>query len=360
MTTASAAVPDPASAAVPDPIPAAALPDAARAEAAPEAAPTPGETATGPTQTPAPLVIDTDTAADDCFALLAGLLDERVELRAITIVAGNVGFEQQVHNALLSCEVAGRFGEVPVHRGAERPLRRERVGAEEVHGDGVGGLRLARPERPVSPEPAVDALLRLSLEHAGELVIAAIGPLTNLALAVQADPGFAGRVARLVVMGGSAWGRGNVTPAAEYNIYVDPEAAAIVFDAGFADLAVVPWAPLTIEQACLDAGDLAAIEALGTELARFFITANRASYEFDVGAGLAGSTHPDLVTALIAIDPSFAVTTSRHRVSVETASALTLGLTVFDWRHPEPNATLVDAIDRERLLRDLHALLARR
>jgi purine nucleosidase len=164
---------------------------------------------------PIPLVVDTDTAADDCFALLIALLDPRADLRAITIVAGNVGFDQQVDNAFLTIEKAGRLGEVPVHLGAQTPLVSPWVSATDVHGDdGVGGQQRTNDEAP-SSEHAVDALVRLARVHAGALRIVAIGPLTNIALAIRLDPDFAANVGELVVMGGSINGRGNITPAAE-------------------------------------------------------------------------------------------------------------------------------------------------
>ncbi|MFD1714465.1 nucleoside hydrolase [Amnibacterium flavum] len=306
-----------------------------------------------------PLVIDTDTAADDCFALLVGLLDPRADLLAVTMVAGNVGFDQQVHNALLTLELAGRLGEVPVHLGAREPLEREWRSASEVHGDGVGGLRRAETGHTTSDEHAADALVRLVREHRGELTIVAIGPLTNIALAVQRDPEFAANVGRLTVMGGSINGRGNITPAAEFNIYVDPEAAQIVFDAGFADLVVVPWDPTTLRDLVFDADAVARIAAQDTVLSRFFVRANQATFDFDLGAGLAGSTHPDSLSVLVSLDPTFAVSTGRYRVDVETVGELTRGATVFDWKPDAvPNALAIEAVDASRFFSYLSELLA--
>ncbi|MFT4123241.1 MAG: nucleoside hydrolase [Microbacteriaceae bacterium] len=302
-----------------------------------------------------PLVIDTDTAADDCFALLVGLLDPRADLRAVTIVAGNVGFEQQLHNALLTMRLAGRSA--PVFTGARRPLVRDWVDAVEVHGDGVGGMRLDGPVR-ADGDDAAGELVRLAREHAGELVIVAIGPLTNLALAVARDPGFAGRVRRLLVMGGSVNGRGNITPAAEYNVYVDPEAAQAVVGAGFRDVVIVSWDPLTLADAVFDAGRIARVEALDTPLARFFVRANAASFAFDSAEGLGGSTHPDSLTAALALDESLVLASRRYRLEVETGSALTRGATVFDWRSPEPNVTVVERVDGERFFEGMLRLLA--
>ena len=185
------------------------------------------------------VIIDTDTAQDDCIAILVGLLDPRADLLAITMVAGNVGFEQQVANAQLTLNVAGMLGRVPVHAGCRRPMLREWVSATDVHGDGSGGLSMQSPDAVVDDEHGVDALLRITAERPGEVSIVAIGPLTNIATAVVKDEGFAARVKSLYVMGGSNNGRGNITASAEYNFYVDPEAAQIVMEAGFTDLHLI-------------------------------------------------------------------------------------------------------------------------
>lgn len=305
-----------------------------------------------------PLVVDTDTAADDCFALLVALLDPRADLRAVTMVAGNVGFTQQVHNALLTIALAGRAGEVPVHLGADRPLLRPWVDAVDVHGDGVGGI--ARPDDGQAPsaEHAALALIRLSREHEGRLRVVAIGPLTNIALAVRLDPGFAARVDRLTIMGGSINGRGNITPAAEFNIYVDPEAAAITLGAGFADLRFVTWDPVTLSDAVFDQRRVAEIAALDTPLARFFVRANQATFDFDIRAGIDGSTHPDSLSVALSLDEDLVVDAAPFEVAVETSGHAALGATVFGWRSTTPNATAPTRIDGERFFAFLKGIMA--
>lgn len=306
-----------------------------------------------------PLVIDTDTAADDCFALLIGLLHPAADLRAITIVGGNVGFEQQVHNAFLTLEVAGRVGEVPVYVGQRDPLQRAWVSAEDVHGDGVGGQRRVGSDEPEA-EHAVDALLRLSRELEGEFTLVCIGPLTNVALAVGRDPGFAGRVREVIVMGGSINARGNITPAAEYNIYVDPEAADVVAKAGFPSLRFVTWDPLTLRDTVFGPERIAAIEALGTERSRFFVRANRVTFDFDMAAGLGGSTHPDSLSVLVALEPDVVLEERAYGLAIECAGEVTRGATVFDWRAaPEDcNATAIESVDGERLFRAMCEVLS--
>src|SRR5262249_38129632 len=162
---------------------------------------------------------------DDVFSLLLALRHPSARLEAITVVCGNVRFEQELENALYTVELAGRSGEVPVYPGCSRPLVGEWVGAEYVHGrDGRGDSGFPRARQRPEPRHAVDELVRRVNESPGELTILAQGPLTNLALAVRRDPELPRKVAQLYVMGG---GIGNITPAAEYNFFVDPEAAKI-------------------------------------------------------------------------------------------------------------------------------------
>lgn len=305
------------------------------------------------------LVIDTDTAQDDCIALLVGLLDAESELTAITMVAGNVSFDRQLLNAFLTLDVAGRLGEVPVYLGSRRPLVREWVSAENVHGDGVGGLTMdfegCRAER----EHAVDALVRLAAEAPGEVHIVAIGPLTNLALASLRDPAFPSNVASLTVMGGSNNGRGNITPAAEFNFFVDPEAARVVFTAGF-DITVVPWAPLTLRDATFGRNQLASLASIGTPLARFFDRVCTTTLAFDESVGIPGTTHPDSLSAAIVLHPELVTGSAPYNVRIETGSELTRGYSAMSWgvHGLAPNATVVEQVDAQGFFDYIAALLS--
>lgn len=294
------------------------------------------------------LIIDTDTAADDCFALLLGSLDPLARLEAVTIVAGNVPFDLQVRNALIALGLAGRAAEVPVHLGARTPLVRPWVGAEEVHGDGVGGGDFPVPDRRPETEPACAALARIAREHPGEVDVVAIGPLTNIALATTLDPEFPRHVRRLYVMGGCNNGRGNITPAAEYNFYVDPEAARRVFEAGF-EITLVDWR-LSVEQGFFTPDEVAGIAALDTPIARFFVTANRPTLEFDMAHGVPGSTHCDSLTMAVALHPELVVSAGAAEVRVETQGELTRGYSMVDLTTEgrAVNARVVTAVDRER------------
>ncbi len=306
-----------------------------------------------------PLVIDTDTAQDDCVAILVGLLTPEADLRGITMVAGNVGFDLQVRNAFMTLNVADRLGEVPIFLGNRQPLVRPWVSAENVHGDGAGGLDMDFTGCEPEAEHAVDALLRMADEAAGELSIVAIGPLTNLAMAVRKRPEFASQVKHLVVMGGSNNARGNITAAAEFNFYVDPEAAKIVFDAGFT-ITVVPWAPLTLQQAVFGRDVLEQIAGIETPLARFFTRVCAATLAFDESVGIPGTTHPDSLSAAVLLRPELITRSAQYNVDIETGSELTRGYAAMSWgvHGLAPNATVVEEIDAAGFQKFLLDLLA--
>lgn len=306
------------------------------------------------------LILDTDTAQDDCIALLAALLDPDSRLEAITMVAGNIGFERQTHNAFLTLNAAGRLGEVPVHLGSTRPMMRPWVSAEEVHGDGTGGLAMDAEDCAPEAEHAVDALVRLVAENPGEIDIVAIGPLTNIALAQLKDPQFAQNVRSLVIMGGSNNGRGNITAAAEFNFYVDPEAARTVFEAGFA-ITVVPWAPLTLRDAVFTRERLAQIEEIGTPLAQFFLRVCSTTLAFDESVGIPGTTHPDSLSVAVLLHPELVTAQGEYHVAVETASELTRGYSAMSWgvHGLEPNATVIEAVDSAGFFGYVAGILAR-
>ncbi|MCY0899099.1 MAG: nucleoside hydrolase [Firmicutes bacterium] len=306
------------------------------------------------------LVVDTDTAGDDVIALLIALNTPWVQLHGITINCGNVAFDYQVENALTTVEVAGRSGEVPVYPGARVPLMREWVSADYVHGkDGMGESYFSPAKQRPEAEHAVSFLLRMARQYAGDLVIVAQAPLTNLALAVRQDAEFARRVKELWVMGGSVSGMGNVEPLSEYNFYVDPEAAAIVFGAGF-NLYMVGW-DVSLEAAVLTEAELAQIATLNTPLSRFFMATQRKVLEFNRAHNIYGTTHPDALTMALALDRRLWLEGSDYAVAIETRGEFTRGTSVVDrlgvWRR-QPNAHVVTAADREGFQALLMRLLA--
>jgi purine nucleosidase len=298
---------------------------------------------------PVRLLIDTDTAGDDVFSLLLALRHPSAQLEAITIVCGNVRFEQEVENALYTLELAGRGGDVPVYAGCSKPLIAEWVGAEYVHGrDGMGDSFFPTAAQRPEPAHAVDELIRRVDERPGELTILAQAPLTNIAAAVVRDPSIARKVERLYVMGGGA---GNITPAAEFNFYVDPEAAKIVFAAGF-PITLFTWT-LTLSHGVFFDADLARVDDVGTPLARFYRQVTRKAEEFERAMGVPGTTHPDSMVAAAIVEPSLVLRTREAFVDVETRGELTRGYSVIDTLGTlgrEPNCTLVEDYDTRGFL----------
>jgi purine nucleosidase len=272
-------------------------------------------------------LIDTDGGSDDVVALIMALRSRDLRVAAITTVAGNVPLGQATQNVLYTIELCGV--ETPVYAGAERPLVRELVTAQWFHGtDGLGDHGYAPKSRQAESAHAVDAIVETVLLNQG-IEIVTLGPLTNLALAIRKEPKIAQAIGRLVVMGGAPCCEGNVTPAAEFNMWVDPEAARIVFRAGLA-LDLVGW-QLCRGTAALHAADMERILALRTPLAEFAVHSNRIAAEaYRVQTGEVGISLPDPVTMAIALRPELCTSSSMHYVDVETASELTRGMTVVD------------------------------
>ena len=276
---------------------------------------------------PRAFLIDTDTASDDAVALIMALRAPDVDVRAITIVAGNVPVAQATLNALYTAELCG--SDAPVYPGANKPLLREYMTAQWFHGkDGLGDHNYPAPRRAPEETHAVDAIIDTIRAHPG-ITLVTLGPLTNVALALTRAPEIAANVERAVVMGGAPCCEGNVTPAAEYNIWVDPEAARIVARSGL-PIELVGW-HLCRGEAALDPADIEHVLNFGTPLARFAIECNStAMAAFKVQTGEIGICLPDPVAMSIALDPSICTSAGEHYLEIETASDLTRGMTVVD------------------------------
>jgi purine nucleosidase len=276
---------------------------------------------------PRKFLIDTDTASDDAVALIMALRHPAVEVVAITTVSGNMPLHQATKNALYVVELVGAA--VPVYPGAEKPLLRETVHAFWFHGgDGFGDMHYPDPQRPPESTHAVDAIIAAARANPG-IELVTLGPLTNIALAVSKAPDIVANVARCVVMGGAAATIGNVTPAAEYNIWCDPEAARIVFLSGL-PVEMVGWELCRFE-AIIFPDEMAQIRALGTPLAEFAVDSNRrARQATEEQSGDAGLGLPDPVAMAVALDPTICTRKSQHYVDIETHSDLTRGMTVVD------------------------------
>jgi purine nucleosidase len=272
-------------------------------------------------------LIDTDTASDDAVALVIALRSPDVEVVAITTVAGNVDVQQATRNALYTAELCD--SNVPIFSGADKPLKRARVSADWFHGrDGLGDRGYPRPFRAPETKSASDAIADTIAAHPG-LTLVTLGPLTNVALALQKKPGIAAKVGRCVLMGGAPCCEGNVTPAAEYNIWCDPEAARIVVRSGM-PIELVGW-HLCRGEGVVNASDIQRILSFRTPVAKFAIECNsRAQEAFLEQTGEHGISLPDPVAMAIALDPSIVTSQSAHFLDVETESELTRGMTVVD------------------------------
>ncbi len=275
------------------------------------------------------IVIDTDPGQDDAVAILLALASPEIEVLGITAVAGNVPLALTETNARKICELAGR-GDLKVFAGAQRPLVRPLVTAEYVHGKtGLDGPELPEPSMPLQTTHAVDFLIEtLMREDVGSITICALGPLTNIALALIREPDIAPRIRQIVLMGGGFFEGGNVTPAAEFNIYVDPHAAKAVYEAGVP----IVMMPLDVTHKVLTtAKRVEAFRALGTKtgsataaLLDFFERFDEEKYGTD-----GGPLHDPCVVAYLLKPDLF--DGRECNVEVETMSELTMGMTVIDW-----------------------------
>jgi purine nucleosidase len=275
-------------------------------------------------------IIDTDTASDDAVAILMALQWPDVQVDAITIVSGNVPMEQGSINARYTVELCGK--ETPVYEGCFRPLLRKPFHAHYFHGpDGMGDMNYPLPQRPPAPGHAVNELIRRFGEAPGEITLVTLGPLTNIATALRSEPRLAQWVKRCYVMGGAAWSVGNVTPAAEYNIWCDPEAARIIFHSGM-EIMMVGW-ELCRGEANLTEEEMKMVLGFETDRAKFTLDCNKHALaasnqlQSDPGLGL-----PDPVTMAIALDPTVCTRRSKHYVEV-SCDDLTRGMTIVDELH---------------------------
>jgi purine nucleosidase len=276
---------------------------------------------------PRAFLIDTDVASDDAVAIIMALRAPDVRVVAITTVAGNVDVQQATRNALYTVELCE--ANVPVYRGAEKPLARSHQNATWFHGrDGLGDHNYPPPRQSSKTQPAVDAITEAAEANPG-LVLVTLGPLTNIALAIKKKPELAAKVGCCVVMGGAPCCEGNVTPAAEYNMWVDPEAAQIVLLSGLA-VELVGWQTCRGE-AVLNETDIARIQEMRSKLGHFAIECNsRAREAYKIQTGENGICLPDPVAMSVALDPTLGTEWSEHYVQVETGSELTRGMTVVD------------------------------
>lgn len=310
---------------------------------------------------PRKIIIDTDPGQDDAVAILLALASpEDIEVLGITCVAGNVPLDLTSKNARIVCELAGK-PQVRVFAGCDRPLGRDLVTAEHVHGKtGLDGPDLPDPGMPLQDGHAVDFIIdTLRAEPAGSVTLCPLGPLTNIATAFEKAPDIVGKVQEIVLMGGGYFEGGNITPTAEFNIYVDPQAADIVFRSGV-PLVVMPLD--VTHKALVTKRRNDAFRALNTpagiavaQMTDFFERFDKEKYGSE-GAPL----HDPCVTAYLIKPELF---TGRHiNVEIEVTSELTMGMTVADWwrvTDRAPNAKFMGGIDADGFFALLTERLAR-
>ncbi|MQT12236.1 nucleoside hydrolase [Segnochrobactrum spirostomi] len=304
-------------------------------------------------------LIDTDTASDDAIALLLAFAAPDVRIEAITMVAGNCRLDQAAQNALYVRELVG--AEAPVHLGRDAPLLRPLVMAADVHGhDGLGDIGLPLHGRTADPGHAADVIRTVIRRHPGEVTLVTLGPLTNVALALLRDPELAGLVRECVVMGGVSDGFGNITPAAEFNIYVDPEAAKIVFGSGL-KITMVGW-DISRKYALLSGAELDALKAIGTKRARFAVDILAAVRRYvSERTGEDCADLPDPIAMAIALDPTIATKVVRRAVIVDTSDGPSMGATLVDHHAVTgrtANADVVVEASREKFIARLRQALA--
>jgi purine nucleosidase len=307
------------------------------------------------------IIIDTDPGQDDAVAILLALAcPEEIEVLGITAVAGNVPLALTERNARIVCELARR-PDLPVFAGCDRPLRRTLVTAEHVHGKtGLDGPILPDPQMPLQAQHGVDFIIdTLRRQPPESVTLCPLGPLTNIAAAFEKAPDIVARVRQIVLMGGAYFEVGNITPAAEFNIYVDPEAAEIVFKSGV-PLVVMP---LDVTHKVLTTrARIEAFRALGSEVGRMVAEWTDFFERFDMQKyGSEGAPLHDPCVIAYLLQPG--LFKGRHvNVEIETQSPLTRGMTVADWwgvTDRPANATFIGEVDAEGFYRLLTEKLAR-
>ncbi len=270
------------------------------------------------------VIVDTDTASDDAQALLLAARSPRLQVDAVTVVAGNVAFDDQVANALHSLELADA-GDVPVYPGARRPLVKSHDHATEVHGPTGLGTLTANPSGTPAETYAVDELLARLRAEPGEIDLLALGPLTNVAEAVRREPALPELVNDVWVMGGAIDTRGNVTPAAEFNVWVDPDAAQLVFRE--LPVTLIDWG-VAQRDVTLGPDTLDRIAAADTRLASFFTAATRPAVErTNAATGRRAACQPDAAAVLAAAYPEVIEASTTYDIAVDERAGLTRGYT---------------------------------
>ena len=296
------------------------------------------------------LWIDTDTASDDAVAIVMALKHPNTEVVGMSVVIGNVPVELGVQNALYTAELCGK--NIPVHAGAAMPLVRAFATAQHVHGaDGMGDIGLPLKGRVATSNDAVHAMIEAFRKEQGQLELVALGPLTNLALAIRIEPQFAKWVKRCVIMGGTGVLPGNATPLAEFNWWIDPEAVHIVLESGM-KVEIVGW-DVSLADSVIDTELAEELRLLGP-LGAFSIDIQKALRAFiQEVTGRSGFDWPDPIAMAVALEPDIATSEAHRRVEVSLGLGHERGQTIVDHlgnTKREPNCRVVYRVDRERFI----------
>jgi purine nucleosidase len=274
------------------------------------------------------ILIDTDPGIDDSLAILLALASPELDLEGLSVVHGNCSVEQGTRNALAVLELA-RAGHITVAKGCERPLIQPVLFAPETHGDnGLGHARLPEPAQKALKQHAVDFMIERLLAAPGEYTLVCVGPLTNLALAMRREPGIIPAIKELVIMGGAIRHEGNTTPLAEFNVYVDPHAAAIVYHSGVP----ITLVPLDVTYQCILTGaDVMRLQASGSPIAAFIADATRFYMEFhDAYQKIEGCVINDALAIALTYDPDLC-SYEEHFVDVDIQGGVSMGNTFADF-----------------------------
>jgi len=296
------------------------------------------------------LWIDTDTASDDAVAIVMALRHPNTEVIGMSVVIGNVPVEMGVQNALYTAELCGKS--IPVHAGAALPLVRAFATAQHVHGaDGMGDIGLPLKGRTATSNDAIRAMIDAFRKEPGELELVALGPLTNLALAIRIEPQFASWVKRCVIMGGTGVLPGNATPLSEFNWWIDPESVHIVLESGM-KVEMVGW-DVSLADSVIDTDLAEELRNLGP-LGQFSIDIQKALRRFiQEVTGRTGFDWPDPIAMAVALEPDIATSEAHLRVEVSLGLGHERGQTIVDHlgnTKREPNCRVVYRVDRERFI----------
>jgi len=299
--------------------------------------------------------IDTDTASDDAVAIAMALKYPNTEVIGMSVVIGNVPLEMGVQNALYTAELCGK--RIPVHAGAALPLVRPFATGQHAHGaDGMGDIGLPLKGRKATSSNAVFEMIEAFRNEPGELELVALGPLTNLALAIRIEPQFARWVKRCVIMGGTGVLPGNATPLSEFNWWIDPEAVHIVLESGM-KVEMVGW-DVSLADAVIDTELATELRQLG-RIGQFSIDIQQALRTFITKVtGRTGFDWPDPIAMAVALAPDIVSSEAHRRVEVSIGLGHERGQAIVDHlgnTKREPNCRVVYRVDRERFIEMLRA-----